>query len=200
MRKIIFYGDSNTYGYDPADMETQRYPLEDCWTSIVSKNLKGKAEVVNEGLNGRMLPDPAYEQSFLLRRIALAGEDGIFATMLGTNDILHTLHPDASQPVRKMERYLEFLEQHLRREQILIIAPVPIGQENSPDPLFARYYAESVKMNDAFAALTRERDIMFADAGRWQVGLAFDQIHLSQEGHKTFAAEMTKLLSVRWQI
>ncbi len=63
LRQIIFYGDSNTYGYDPADPYRQMFPYDARWTTIVSKNLKDHFQVLAEGMNGRTLPVPPYEQS-----------------------------------------------------------------------------------------------------------------------------------------
>ena len=42
MEKIIFYGDSNTYGYDPRGFFGMRYPKEVRWTGIVRDRFKGK--------------------------------------------------------------------------------------------------------------------------------------------------------------
>lgn len=58
---MIFYGDSNTYGYDPADLAENRYPDADRWTTIVSKQLSENYQVFPEGLNGRQLPDLKYD-------------------------------------------------------------------------------------------------------------------------------------------
>lgn len=134
-RQIIFYGDSNTYGYDPADPYRQMFPYDARWTTIVSKNLKDHFQVLAEGMNGRTLPVPPYEQSYLIKLISLSEGDGIFSTMLGTNDILLTTHPDADIPIRKMEQYITFLKRHLDHSQILIIAPPLIGGGDIGDPL-----------------------------------------------------------------
>ena len=56
-RRVIFYGDSNTYGYDPADLADMRYSWSQRWTSIAAERLKGQFEVIPEGMNGRKLPD-----------------------------------------------------------------------------------------------------------------------------------------------
>ena len=34
-RTIVFYGDSNTYGFDPADMTEGRFPEEQRWTTLL---------------------------------------------------------------------------------------------------------------------------------------------------------------------
>ena len=56
MTKIIFFGDSNTYGYDPRGMLGMRYPEAARWTTQVRKALEGKYVVIEAGMNGRMIP------------------------------------------------------------------------------------------------------------------------------------------------
>ncbi len=51
MKTILCYGDSNTYGYNPEN--GFRYPYDLRWTSILEKNMEGRARVIPEGLNGR---------------------------------------------------------------------------------------------------------------------------------------------------
>jgi len=193
-RKILFYGDSNTYGYDPADPYDRRFLCEERWTTIVSGNLKDRFQVIPEGLNGRMLPEISYEQPYLMNLIRLAGRDGVLCTMLGTNDILLTTQPDAEIPVRKMEQYILFLKKHLDRPQILIIAPPLIGGGNPGDPLLEKYHKESRKMNDGFCEIASRQDVVFADASEWEVSLGYDQVHFSAEGHRTFARKLTELI------
>ena len=60
-RKILFYGDSNTYGYDPADWIEYRYPVEKRWTYQLQEMCKDAWKVVPGGMNGRRLPDLVYD-------------------------------------------------------------------------------------------------------------------------------------------
>ena len=193
-RQIIFYGDSNTYGYDPADPYRQMFPYDARWTTIVSKNLKDHFQVLAEGMNGRTLPVPPYEQSYLIKLFSLSEGDGIFSTMLGTNDILLTTHPDADIPIRKMEQYITFLKRHLDHSQILIIAPPLIGGGDIGDPLLEKYHKESRRMNDGFREITSQQGVKFADASEWGIEMGYDQVHFSTEGHRTFAGKMTELI------
>ena len=199
MKKVIFYGDSNTYGFDPADMYEQRYPYEQRWTTIVARELGGRYDVFPEGMNGRRLPDLNYDQTWLKKLIALTGEDGILCTMLGTNDLLVTLQPDAEEPSRKMEAYIRFLKKYLDPSQILIVAPPPVGSANSPDPMLRLYHRENLKMNAAFGKHAARQGVLFADASEWGIGLAYDQVHFSEEGHRTFASEMIRFWRCRLQ-
>ena len=193
-RRIVFYGDSNTFGYDPAEPYELRFPYLKRWTSMVSLNLKKYYQTVPEGMNGRTIPVPPYEQSYLMKLIGLVKGVGILCTMLGTNDILQTSPPDASKPVRKMEQYIAFLKKHLECSQILMIAPPLVGSETAGDPLLRDYCRESRKMNDAFRTIASGQGVMFADASEWGIDLSTDQVHFSEEGHRTFAEKMTELL------
>ena len=120
-RQILFYGDSNTYGYDPADPYKNRYPLESCWISILSGRLSGKWEILCDAMNGRRIPDLRYDSERLDRLVSRLDPGGLFAIMLGTNDILHSTEPDAGAAVLKMEVLLSFLCSRKSSEDILVV-------------------------------------------------------------------------------
>ena len=60
MRRILCFGDSNTYGYAP---DGQRYEADSIWPGIMGKLLGDRFEVVADGKNGRTIAfdDPYME-------------------------------------------------------------------------------------------------------------------------------------------
>ena len=194
-RTIIFYGDSNTYGYDPAGYTSNRYPEEKCWTQILRRAVQDTWVIEAQGLNGRKIPEPYYEAGRLEKMLAKLAPGDVLAVMLGTNDILLTMEPDAEEAIRKMERFLTFLQRKVSLAGMLLIAPPYIGNENLTDPLYHRYYEESRKMNEGFGRLAASFGTMFADAASWGIDLSFDLVHFSEEGHRTFAGCMEEVLS-----
>ena len=58
MKKAFFYGDSNTFGYDPADYLTGRYPWQHRWTGILKDRFKGEWDIKVDGMPGRVIPKP----------------------------------------------------------------------------------------------------------------------------------------------
>ena len=195
-RKVIFYGDSNTYGYDPAHPYECRFPSAQRWTAIVSRHFQSELKVIPEGMNGRRIPDVRYEQSYLRELLDSTGDSGLFCMMLGTNDILSTMEPDAGEAVRRMDSCQEYLLRYLKPGQILIIAPPPVGSAEDPDPVIRGYFTESVRMNVEFGKMAGARGIGFADAAGWGIELSYDQVHFSAEGHRVFAEKMTELLEL----
>ena len=56
MKNILCFGDSNTYGYDPAGMRdgtAVRYARDVRWCGVAQRDLGEGWHVIEEGLNGR---------------------------------------------------------------------------------------------------------------------------------------------------
>ena len=194
-RKILFYGDSNTYGYDPADWLEYRYCAEKRWTYQLQEMCGDAWTVIPEGMNGRRLPDLIYDGRRILSLTGKLSDEDVFAVMLGTNDLLVTTDPDADEAVRRMDALLAFLTGRMDAKRILVIAPPHIAGSGIRDFLYKRYHEESVRMNAGFREAAGRYEVMFADAGLWNIGLCFDQVHFSEEGHRVFAERMAQFLT-----
>lgn len=213
MRKAFFFGDSNTYGYDPAGFMGGRYPRAYRWTTILQESLRDSWEIAADGMPGRAVPGSRYERDYLRAVLRQVMPVDLFAVMLGSNDILGTPRPDAARTAREMDDMLLFVGKILeegqeagdrpRKTEILLIAPPEIvltelsfgepyvsGDRN--DALL--YHEEGRKLSQYYGELAARRKIRFADAAEWKLDFAYDGVHLSEEGHARFAAEMEKVL------
>ena len=184
MKKILFYGDSNTYGYDPRGYFGMRYPSELRWTSLVREHFKDRFEIIEEGQNGRCLPVLPREEAFLIRLLEPLSAEDLLVIMLGTNDILLTDHPVADLAIRKMDRLLEWLVHREHAPICVVIGPVPIANTSMDMQV---YYEESLRLNAGYDALCKEKGIAYFDAAKWDIPLAYDGVHFSEEGCRKFA-------------
>lgn len=191
MKKVFFFGDSNTYGYDPREFSDERYPEEDRWTTILQKELKDSWELIPDGLNGRRIPDSDGKMMHLRRMLLEYRPLDLFACMLGTNDILQTLTPDAEEAAEKMEKFLIWLREEKAAPEILLIAPPLIGE--SGDEFYQRCHRECRRMNELYREIAERQQVRFADAAQWDIKLAYDLVHFSPEGCRTFAARLLEL-------
>ena len=80
--RILCFGDSNTYGYDPRGFFGDRYGSEDRWVDLLAKQTGH--ECINAGANGREIPRSPY----VLRLLTEHAPVDILLVMLGTNDLL----------------------------------------------------------------------------------------------------------------
>ena len=202
MKKAYFYGDSNTYGYDPAGYFGGRYPRNSRWTAIISDRLSDEWEITADGMPGRTIPPPGRACVYFADALRHEMPIDLFAVMLGTNDLLGTLHPDAERTARNMEQLLIAVH-GIGVPQILLIAPPGIELTDLSfsasyvrgDRSYVQIYREQGReLTRLYRELAARRNILFADASSWDLDFAFDAVHLSEKGHAVFAEEMVKVL------
>ena len=136
--RILFYGDSNTYGFDPRDPFDDRYPASVRWTDRLAAALKEAEtndkpaevndttdypEVIARGQNGRCVPALPQMRSYLHGMIRSELPLDYIAIMLGTNDLLRTWHPDAALPAAQMDAFMQFLTNQYPDIRPVLIAP-----------------------------------------------------------------------------
>ena len=204
LKKVFFYGDSNTYGYDPAGFMGGRYPREERWTTILQENLAQTWEVLADGMPGRSLPSVGYEWDYLRSVLREVTPLDLFAVMLGSNDILGTLRPNAEKTAAKMNDFVSFVTDFTgEATQFLLIAPPRIElREESYSASYVRgdksyaqiYFEQGEKLAEYYEDLAGYRGILFADASKWELDFAYDGVHLSERGHALFAQKMTEVL------
>lgn len=89
-----------------------------------------------------------------------------------------------------MERFLATVP--LDRSKILLIAPPPmaLGEWVPSRQLIddSRTFARLCQ------TLAEGMDIRFADAGNWDIPLAYDGVHFTEQGHIIFAARLLEEL------
>lgn len=169
---VICFGDSNTWGYDPRDYFGGRY--EEPWPELLPWKVR------NLGENGREIP----------RLPGRFPEDtDLLIIMLGTNDLLQGNSPETV--TNRMEGFLTSMPSD--KSRILLIAPPPMKMGQW---VFSQSLIEaSEELAGRYQALSQRLGIRFADAGKWNVAIAFDGVHFTQEGHRTFAAGLTDFIT-----
>ena len=178
MQRIVCYGDSNTYGYDAADVFGGRLPSEERWPDILSGLLN--AEVINCGMNGRTVPRWKRAFDADLRLIARAAPFDLLIIMLGSNDLLTDHEPE--ETAEQMGKLLCEVKALYPNIQILLIAPPSV---QGFDLLF-------VELRERYLALAKSMKISFADAGKWSIDISADDVHFSPAGHHTFAVRIAE--------
>ena len=175
--KVLCFGDSNTYGYDPCDCFGARYPAQYRWVDLLA------CGAVNAGENGREIPrrEGAFE-----RLMAVHSPIDLLIIMLGTNDLLQGNSPEAV--AARMEGFLKRIA--LERDRILLVAP-PAMKLGAWVPTRA-LVDDSAQLGRCYGELARRMGIRFANAAAWDLPLAFDGVHLTEAGHVALAEKIRK--------
>lgn len=188
-QKILCYGDSNTYGYDPRSYFGGQYPENVRWTVLLERH---GWQVFNRGENGRSIPQRKWDVDAAIQTIKSLRPD-IVTIMLGSNDILQDTSLSAEDCALRMERFMQILLEQNCSCKYLLIAPPPmtLGAWVSEKELIKT----SKQLGAYYRTATQRLSINFADAGEWNISISFDGVHFSEKGHLTFAKRLHETLA-----
>jgi len=177
--RILCFGDSNTYGYDPSMYSSMRYSAAERWVDILAEQTGW--EVINAGQNGRSIPHQAYETEQAEELIKNNEPLDLLIVMLGGNDMRCGASPEESR--ERMRAFLMLMMPMCA--EIMLIAPpiVKRGTWVTDDAAIER----SRCLIEEYRQLAEDIGVLFADSSQWGIELTFDGVHFTAIGHKIFA-------------
>ena len=204
-KRILLFGDSNTWGFTPATEE--RYPEEIRWSGIVRKNLGSDYEVIEEGLNGRttVFDDPVREYMNGIRYIGPCLLShfplDLVVVMLGTNDTKQRFGLNAWAIAEGINRIIDVIKRVSSETKgsgcpkILIAAPILIGPEMDRSPYAAEFeglktHELSKQLGPEYRRVAEAAGCAFFDASKYAAPSRKDSLHMEPEGHASLASAM----------
>lgn len=216
-RTLLCFGDSNTWGFEPATMA--RYPRRVRWPGVVAAALGDGWQVVEAGLNGRttVFEDPLDDLAgarHIGPVLASAAPVDVVVIALGTNDLKTRLSASAYEIAEGagvlVDRVLASEDGPGERAPgVLLVAPPPVvdvGGWAARDPGayegFEQGWEGALEKSRRFAAqyarVARVRGVPFLDAGEHVVSSDLDGIHWSREGHAAFGRAVAAAIVTHW--
>ncbi|WP_246148657.1 SGNH/GDSL hydrolase family protein [Skermanella pratensis] len=204
-KRIMVYGDSNTWGYVPVESgPTTRYPQDVRWPGVLRVALGPGYEIIDEGLSARTtdLPDPT------LPHISGAGLDGsaylpaaiathlpldLVVIMLGTNDLKKMFNRSPLRIALGVGKLADIVNQakggvgtSYPAPKVLILCPPPLGTVAPPER--AERFAGGIDKSEALPAyyegIAAAAGAGFLDVGKLTTTDGVDGIHLTAAAHK----------------
>jgi len=202
MRTILCYGDSNTWGFDPAT--ERRFPREVRWPGRLQSALGEEWHVVEEGLNGRTttLESPIAPGKngldYLVPCLDSHAPLDAVVIFLGTNDLADRYGLTATDVARAAGR----LATVVARSEAgadgaaplpILACPPPLGETEWAED-WAGAPAKSEVLADRFAAVADELGLPLVNLGEATRYSAIDGIHLDADGHAAVAELVERTL------
>ncbi len=200
MKRILCFGDSNTYGYDPRG---GRYGEDERWPMRLSAALGEGFSVVEEGFGGRtcVYDDPiegGYKSgaSYLPPCLMSHNPLDLVILMLGTNDAKRrfgltpvTIGEGLAQLVRLIRLYGQ--DASGQPPAVLIVAPAPVEPPVLNTRMAESFGEHALEVTRGLAAeyarLARLMRCAFFDAAPVAEVSPIDGVHLSRRGHARLA-------------
>lgn len=194
-KRILCFGDSNTWGYIPGSGE--RYPDDVRWTGVLRGLLGDGYTVLEDGINGRTT---VYDQDWAVGRNGRKALDyslqaqkplDLIVIMLGTNDLSMKDMRFVELGIHEVARVAKNADAIINVSapifphgpKVLLIAPPPLNKSYDADTGRAGKYAESLGFPEVVKRVADDLDLDFLDGSKYAEVSEVD-CHLTEKGHK----------------
>ncbi len=201
MKKILCYGDSNTFGYIPEN--SGRYDKDSRWCGVLA-NLLQNCEVVEEGMNNRtgFFKNPAgLKQSggeYLSVFLQNCKDIDICILAVGTNDAQFFYELDEEKTEAGLKNLINSVREANPLTKIIIIPPVKITEnilKSGFAMMFDRNSIEKIeKVFPVFEKTAKQNDCLYFDFNKFAVPSVVDGLHYSAQSHKIIGEELAKFI------
>jgi lysophospholipase L1-like esterase len=192
MAVIVAFGDSNTWGYDPAT--GTRFSPDARWTGVMRRELGEGHAVIEEGLNGRttVFLDPIEPDrrgaDYLPPCLRSHAPLDLLIIALGCNDLKSRFGVSPGDIAFGAER----LVMMARAEQVgpggappkvLLVAPPPVAELTAFAEMFLGAAEKSKRLAARYREVAERQRIGFVDAGEFIRCSDLDGIHFEADQH-----------------
>ena len=201
MKKVLCYGDSNTFGFNPEN--GSRFNSEIRWSGILKNKLQNKFEVVEEGLNNRAgfcksSDDFQYNgASHVLELIKNNFDDVEYLILaIGTNDYQFRFDMDEENIENKLNEIARIAKD--KNIKIIFLSPVILKKEILNSWFNNLFNNESIIKSQKFASfykkLAKKLDLIYVDLNEIVKPSLIDGLHYDENSHKLIAQKLIEIL------
>jgi len=204
IKRILCYGDSNTWGYDPVTQD--RFDEHTRWPRVLGHTLGHGYEVIEEGLGGRTTvwddPIEGYKngREYLIPCLESHRPLDVVVLLLGTNDLKKRFSLaayDIAQGVAALVRVIQSSQagRHGAAPQVVLLAPPPVAALTEYAEMFEGAEAKSRKLAAHYAGVAATGGCAFFDTAEVIVSSPLDGIHWERDGHRTLGTAVAGKIS-----
>ena len=204
MKKIICYGDSNTFGFNPKDFS--RFDENIRWTSILQKNLADNYEVINEGACDRtgFVNNPkGFEfsaQKHFPKLINKSDNIEILILWLGTNDLQFQYDISVGAVEKGLKQLIDLAQE--KAKHIIIISPVILDEKILEGYFKIQFDEKSIvksrKIGRIFRQIANANNCAYLDINKITKPADIDGLHYDEISHKLIADKLTEFIKTQY--
>ncbi|MCR4329038.1 MAG: SGNH/GDSL hydrolase family protein [Candidatus Roizmanbacteria bacterium] len=196
-RKVLCFGDSNTWGFIPG--KGTRYSKEVRWTGILQESLGDGFEIVEEGLNSRTtnIDDQKHVgkngASYLAPCLETHFPIDYIVLFLGTNDLKERFHRSPQDIADGIQNLLDLTKNTSHEEnqtlpKVILVCP-PIVDE-SVEGVIDKYKGAEAKsrlLPKLYEELAQKNNCLYINLQEHLKPSKVDGYHFDRDSHKTLA-------------
>ena len=196
MKTVLCYGDSNTWGSDPADPNS-RFPWDVRWPGVLQRELGDGFHVVEEGLGDRttVFDDPWIPNrnglALLVPCLETHAPLDLVVIMLGTNDVSYrsVSAAEAADGAGVLVDVVQRSEcgKDGDAPKVLLLCPPPVGPITRWADLYAGAEEKSRELPAEFERIAKLMGCDWMDVGKIVANSPLDGWHMEASEHRKLA-------------
>ena len=202
MKKILCFGDSNTYGFIP--QSGLRYDINTRWTGILQTLCNNEFEITEAGCNNRtaFIDNPAGINQTgykILPEYLKTNFFDIVILAIGINDLQRFFNPTLNEFEQGMEKLIQITKNLSPKSKIILICPSKLNLAGINNGIFSYQFdkisvEKSGKLSPIYKSLAEKYKCHFIDLNNIVDVSPLDGLHFSAESHKKIAENLYKNL------
>ena len=203
MKKILCFGDSNTFGFNPEN--GKRFDEQTRWAGKLKIALKNKFEVIEKGANNRCGFTENKESTELSGLIAIKKylelKPDIIILAVGINDLQKIYDNDEKAIYFGLKALVEEIKKE-NNPNIILLVPSAI-KENILNSFFNTLFDEksiekSKKLPKVYQKIAKEFELDLIDLNNIAETSPTDGLHYDVEGHKKIADKLIEFIKTKF--
>lgn len=202
MKKILCFGDSNTYGFIP--QSGLRYDINTRWTGILQTLCNNEFEITEAGCNNRTAfidnPTGINQTGYkILPEYLKTNFFDIIILAIGINDLQRFFNPTLNEFEHGMEKLIQITKNLSPKSKIILICPSKLNLAGINNGIFSYQFdkisvEKSGKLSPIYKSLAEKYKCHFIDLNNIVEVSPLDGLHFSPKSHKTIAENLYKNL------
>ena len=191
--KIICYGDSNTWGFNPHS--GNRFDEKTRWPAVMSSCLGDEDEVVEEGLNGRTIGNhlprgsPLNGLEYLEHILNKYPRFDMFILYLGINDLFQRDDIGPEEIAEKIGRALELIH-----STVLLLSPLPMNVSEELSETYRLLTIKAEYFHTEYERIARKYKAELINTGEIISASPVDGVHIEAEEHRKLGRHLCEVV------
>ena len=202
MKKVLCFGDSNTYGFVPE--KCTRYDKNTRWTGVLQALCGSDFSIIEGGCNNRtaFVDNPAGAEQTgykILPEYFTKDYFDIVVLAIGINDLQLFFRPTLEEFEQGIEKLIKITKDLSPNAEIILVCPSKLDLAGIKSGVFSFQFDEisvekSGKLSPIYKSLAEKYKCHFIDLNNIVDVSPLDGLHFSAESHKKIAENLYKNL------
>ncbi len=201
MKKVLCFGDSNTYGYIPSTHE--RYDKNVRWTGVLQKLCGSGVKIIEAGCNNRTAfcdnSVGIMQTGAKIFPIFLSPDLDYIIIALGINDMQMCYEFEEIDIKNGVENLINMAHNVAPCAEILLVCPCVLTKNVLLSPIFSQMFNQnsidkSHKLPKIYSLVAKEKNCKYLDLNAITQVSQLDGLHYEAHQHKIIAEKIYELL------